>query len=506
MADDPIVQMAADPDFPKLPVEEQRKALAAHDPDFGKLGDGDISSFVSSHQGIQTPDAMAQSAAQTQGVIKNVSQNMQPSMLGGAHPSQQQEQTISAARPQIPGMVSSIRQAALAPVGAEVGSALAGARMGVKLPWIARTMAGASGAGVGSGAGTLMSTGSPKEALGNAAGYAATAAPLTGLAEGVPALQSAASKIVRDPTTGKVRSPWEIAVDKMVPDPYAPTATPAQSVPKGTNYGQYLADRNSAYIDNQKFTAAAAKAAKTAKPPWETPVEKNPGAPLPAAGDFYENKGTDLLNRQKAQDLMDRQAARTAKANAPAPQKPDPFYGMTSSDKPIGNAPVPPPGTYPLTKMTPPTPEPTGVPSDEGVPGSLPNPSGRLVVLPQEAQALDQMQKIAKVRASQHGMQYAAGMRPAGGGRVPRSPTGISTTEYPGARQEVPEGNPTPFAPPALQTETDSLGIRWAVSPEGYRVSIPKGVPPEGVQAYALPKLAEQAKVHSSLPWMKSKA
>ena len=30
MADDPIVQMASDPDFGKLPLDEQRKALAAH--------------------------------------------------------------------------------------------------------------------------------------------------------------------------------------------------------------------------------------------------------------------------------------------------------------------------------------------------------------------------------------------------------------------------------------------------------------------------------------------
>jgi hypothetical protein len=143
------------------------------------------------------------------------------------------------------------------------------------------------------------------------------------------------------------------------------------------------------------------------------------------------------------------------------------------------------------------------VASEEGVPGSVPKPSGRLVVLPQEAQALDQMDKIAKARASQHGMLYAAGIRPAGGGRVPMTPTGTTTTEFPGARAAIPQGDPTPFSP-SLARETDSLGIRWAVSPEGYRVSIPKSVPEEGVETYARTKLAEQAQMHSSLPWMKT--
>lgn len=42
--------MAADPDFGKMPLSEQRKALTAHDPSFGQMGDEDISSFVSAHQ------------------------------------------------------------------------------------------------------------------------------------------------------------------------------------------------------------------------------------------------------------------------------------------------------------------------------------------------------------------------------------------------------------------------------------------------------------------------
>lgn len=51
----PIAQMAADPDFGKMQVSEQRKALTAHDPSFGKMGDNDISQFVSAHQQKAAP-------------------------------------------------------------------------------------------------------------------------------------------------------------------------------------------------------------------------------------------------------------------------------------------------------------------------------------------------------------------------------------------------------------------------------------------------------------------
>ncbi len=50
MADDTITQMVNDPDFGKLSLIEQRKALAAHDPIFAKVGDEDISTFIQAHQ------------------------------------------------------------------------------------------------------------------------------------------------------------------------------------------------------------------------------------------------------------------------------------------------------------------------------------------------------------------------------------------------------------------------------------------------------------------------
>lgn len=160
-----------------------------------------------------------------------------------------------------------------------------------------------------------------------------------------------------------------------------------------------------------------------------------PGAHLPAVGDFYANRGTDISQ------AMRQQPNAFAPPAAPAPELGSPenpgFMSKLPSRLPSNLrgdpfAPTSPAASAPLG----------AIPSEEGVPGSLPKPSGRLVVLPQEAQALDQLQKIAKTRASQHGMQYAAGMRPAGGGRVPVSPTGINTTEFPGPRPRL-----DPFSP-----------------------------------------------------------
>jgi len=74
----------------------------------------------------------------------------------------------------------------------------------------------------------------------------------------------------------------------------------------------------------------------------------------------------------------------------------------------------------------------------EGIRGSVANPSGRLVLSPEEALSEQQMLEIARRRASQNGLQYAAGMRPAGGGRVPMTPTGTTTIPYPGPREVIP--------------------------------------------------------------------
>jgi hypothetical protein len=65
MADDPVVQMVRDPDFAKMPVSEQQKALAAHDPDFAKMDAPNISAFVQAHQARAIPSPFVPGDIQT---------------------------------------------------------------------------------------------------------------------------------------------------------------------------------------------------------------------------------------------------------------------------------------------------------------------------------------------------------------------------------------------------------------------------------------------------------
>jgi hypothetical protein len=61
-----------------------------------------------------------------------------------------------------------------------------------------------------------------------------------------------------------------------------------------------------------------------------------------------------------------------------------------------------------------------------------------------------------------------------------------------------PAGSVPPTGPASpITIETDSMGIRWAKQ-GNYRVSIPKSVADADIEAYAKPKLAEQAGIHGS--------
>ena len=54
-----------------------------------------------------------------------------------------------------------------------------------------------------------------------------------------------------------------------------------------------------------------------------------------------------------------------------------------------------------------------------------------------------------------------------------------------------------------ITTETDVNGTRWAISKDGYRVSIPKRIPDAEIEEYAGPKLAEQRRGHKGLGGLK---
>jgi hypothetical protein len=187
------------------------------------------------------------------------------------------------------------------------------------------------------------------------------------------------------------------------------------------------------------------------RPPAAPLAPVYPGGSLPLAVDFYAARGAEIneIRRQQPDAFA-----------PPAPELGSPENPGFMSKLPTR---LPPNLRGDPFSPTPPQYRSSvgDIPSEEGVTGSVPKPSGRLVVLPQEAAALDQLQRIAKTRASQHGMLYAAGMRPAGGGRVPTTSTEITTTEYPGPRPDIgpdayapPEalqGNPSPFDPPEAE-------------------------------------------------------
>jgi hypothetical protein len=60
-----------------------------------------------------------------------------------------------------------------------------------------------------------------------------------------------------------------------------------------------------------------------------------------------------------------------------------------------------------------------------------------LVLTPSEAQSESVMQRIATKRASERGMQFAGGMTPREGRKVPKLPSQMQDEEYPGPRESV---------------------------------------------------------------------
>lgn len=136
-------------------------------------------------------------------------------------------------------------------------------------------------------------------------------------------------------------------------------------------------------------------------------------------------------------------------------QHPNPAGSSESIGRPIESSAAP---GQPRAGLVIKGPSNTSVNAGEGVKGSISKPSGRLVLTPEEARSQARMQSIAKIRASEHGMQYAAGMRPAGGGRVPMTPTGTVTPEYGGPKPTPPEGNLSGIGgTPAASSEHEEL-------------------------------------------------
>jgi microcystin-dependent protein len=134
------------------------------------------------------------------------------------------------------------------------------------------------------------------------------------------------------------------------------------------------------------------------------PIPPREGLMLPAP----KEQGLTLAERVKGEPPSN---VRTPGQVAPEMVRPRAYYG----GKPVEPIPpreglmLPAPKEQGLTLI-----QKMGGKPVETITGSLPKASGRLVLAPEEAQAEEQIQKIATRRASQRGMQYAAGMKPAG--------------------------------------------------------------------------------------------
>jgi hypothetical protein len=71
----------------------------------------------------------------------------------------------------------------------------------------------------------------------------------------------------------------------------------------------------------------------------------------------------------------------------------------------------------------------------------------------------------------------------------------LAAKNAPETPEPSPFGSATSTAPQAPKVIMDSLGIRWAVAPDGARVTIPKGIADADIPAYAAPKLDEQRQI-----------
>jgi hypothetical protein len=191
MPDDQITQMASDPDFGKMPLSEQRKALAAHDPGFGQMGDDDITKFVSAHQGqtpeSQAPNAAAQAHQQMQRAIPTKAA-ADAASYPGARPNLSPFTQQGQKQAQIGENYNNYMQQSGSMAGQMAGGmATGGLFPAIKgagvlkniLPFLGRTAA----SGAGMGAGTLAGGGSPQEAK-SAAESGVVAQPI---AEGISA-------------------------------------------------------------------------------------------------------------------------------------------------------------------------------------------------------------------------------------------------------------------------------------------------------------------------------
>jgi hypothetical protein len=174
---------------------------------------------------------------------------------------------------------------------------------------------------------------------------------------------------------------------------------------------------------------------------------------------------------------------------------PSPNYSTSGGSS--FNAQLPEPGSVPQPKLVDRIAQESGA-GPQAVRGSVGKPSGRLVKLPEEFSSEDQLQNIATDRAKKHGMQYAGGMRPSGGGRVPMTPTGTATPEAPARGESLlekmrPYLEGQPAAPTVPRTLSEKIAYQPLSPAEHADLEVEAGRPLTEDEAYDYIKRRTQA-------------
>lgn len=216
-----------DPDFLKADVRDKIAFLSAHDSDFANANIKDKMGYINHILGQGEQEDTRGTYEKLTAPIDTGAQNPATRLLssvGGA---------VMGAPAAIWNQAQSIAQnptkMLLGPAGALIPENANLSDYGKAATWkaIPSVLPEALGAGIGAyatGEMTGAAAGKAPPAMGEIAGNA----------------RASIARAMRDPATGKVLNPYELAMDKLLPDPNAPQTIPAKAIPKGTNFGQFL--------------------------------------------------------------------------------------------------------------------------------------------------------------------------------------------------------------------------------------------------------------------------
>lgn len=445
---------AQDPSFVNASAQDKIAFLSAHDPDFAKASPKDKAGYLNHILGYDQPSSVERQA-------QGLTQDQQEAAYSRAYANERERG----------GLVLSDADVATLGLGG-IGAGRSIATQGIKAaakPIIKGVIGAAGGSAAGAYGGREIG-----RVFGNPDAGAQIGATVGGFAGGFlgmgrEPLPEEGPYVPASKSPGPYRGPASLPK----PEP-EPTMVPAAQSP-----GAYR---------------GPSSLPKSAVEPTVIPTAKSPGpyrgpssvtAPVrtsPFVGATSSNAPLSEVPLPSAGAYDPPSVPVPGLSRTPTPIRTSPFGNATPSNALNANIQIPQAGAY-----NPPVAEVPGVSSPyappTGIKGSIAKPSGRLILSPEEARAESVMQGIAKTRASQHGTLYAAGMRPAGGGRVPMTPTGTETFEYGGQKSAYEPPSPYsrtggaegPYSPPSeAQNYFDSLSahepdVEFVGNPSGPR-------------------------------------